>query len=247
MTDMDRWLSGNDQHLAAMLDWLRRRLERLAGTERPVPVVTRNVPQSTARASAGKPRSLRDRIFSSPALPHARDDVPNTAVPPSEPIPLPAPQNGVEAAEGPPALTVLGERLGLSEFERHTLFLCAAMELDARMGSLCANAQQDLARSHPTFALALTLFDQPAWDVLSPERPLRYWRLVEINQPGAQPLINSALKADERIVNYIKGLNYLDDRLAPLVMPVPRSEVPLPPSQAGIVDVITRHLGRVSE
>ena len=45
---------------------------------------------------------------------------------------------------------------------------------------------------------------------------MRHWRLIEINQPGAQPLTTAALRADERIVNYLKGLNYLDDRLAPL-------------------------------
>ena len=55
---------------------------------------------------------------------------------------------------------------------------------------------------------------------LSPERPLRYWRLIEINQPGAQPLVSAALRADERVVNYVKGLNYLDDRLMPLLLPV---------------------------
>lgn len=30
-------------------------------------------------------------------------------------------------------------------------------------------------RPYPTFALALARFDDLAWEVLSPERPLRYW------------------------------------------------------------------------
>ncbi len=68
------------------------------------------------------------------------------------------------------------------------LLLCAAMEFDTRTAWLCARAQRDATKPYPTFALALALFDDPAWDVLSPERPLRYWRLIEINQPGAQPL-----------------------------------------------------------
>ena len=55
---------------------------------------------------------------------------------------------------------------------------------------------------------------------MSPERPLRYWRMLEISQPGSQPLTTSPLRADERIVNYIKGLNYLDDRLALLLSPL---------------------------
>jgi hypothetical protein len=118
-----------------------------------------------------------------------------------------------------PTLTLLSQQLGLSRFEQEVLLLCAAGEFDPRIPSLCARAQDDLQRPYPTFALAFKLFDEPAWDVLSPERPLRYWRLIEINQPGNTPLTASALRADERIVNYLKGLNYLDDRLAALVLP----------------------------
>ena len=71
---------------------------------------------------------------------------------------------------------------------------------------------------------------------------MRYWQLLEINQPGAQPLTTSALRADERIVNYLKGLNYLDDRLTPLLAPLADEPEELPPSQQERVEVITRHL-----
>jgi hypothetical protein len=148
------------------------------------------------------------------------------------------------AAEPPPALLILGQRFGLSRFEQEVLLLCAAMELDTRTGALCAQALGDPNKPYPTFALALVLFDKPAWDVFSPERPLRYWRLIEINQPGAQPLTTSPLRADERIVNYLKGLNYLDDRLTPLLAPVrvAEAEVELPPSQQSVVETIVHHL-----
>ena len=73
---------------------------------------------------------------------------------------------------------------------------------------------------------------------------MRYWRLIEINQPGAQPLITAALKADERIVNYIKGLNYLDDRLSPLVVPVAVDRGTLPPSQHKVSEALVSHLQR---
>src|SRR5262245_65093187 len=65
-----------------------------------------------------------------------------------------------EAGEPPPALALLAGRLGLSRFEQETLLLCAAPELDPRFGALCARAQDDPARPHPTFALALSLFDE---------------------------------------------------------------------------------------
>jgi hypothetical protein len=112
----------------------------------------------------------------------------------------------------------VSKRLRLSDFG--AMLRYAGMVLDTRMAGLFARAQQDSNRPYHTFALALALFEQPAWEVMSPERPLRYWRLIEINQPAARPLITSALKADERIVNYLKGLNYLDDRLAALMTPV---------------------------
>ncbi len=151
--------------------------------------------------------------------------------------------------DAPSALTLLSDRLGLSPFERDILLLCAAMELDTRIAPLCARAQDDPNRPFPTFALALALFEDAAWDALSPERPLRYWRLLEINQPGAQPLTTSALRIDERIVNYLKGLNYLDDRvssfIAPLEIDPVSAEVAL--SQNAVVKQIFGHWRREME
>jgi hypothetical protein len=121
--------------------------------------------------------------------------------------------------EPPPALVILGQRFGLSDFEQSTLLLCAAMELDTRIAALCGQAQDNPSRAYPTFALALTLFDNPAWDALSAEGQLRKWRLIEISQAGNTPLTMSALRADERVVNYLKGLNQLDDRLTPMLAP----------------------------
>jgi hypothetical protein len=148
------------------------------------------------------------------------------------------------AIEPPPALITLSSVLGLTEFEQSLLLLCAAMELDTQIASFCAKVQDDSQRAYPTFALALSLFDQPFWDVVSPERPLRSWRLIEIHQSGAQPLTVSPIKADERIVNYLKGLNYLDDRLSALLSPVMipvAAESPaqlLAPSQQQVAEAI---------
>ncbi|HEC18592.1 MAG TPA: ATP-binding protein [Gammaproteobacteria bacterium] len=149
-----------------------------------------------------------------------------------------------EENKPPPAMTILAQRLGLSRFEQQLLALCAAMELDTRIAMLCAQAQDDMAKPYPSFALAFSLFDGPDWAALSPHAPLRRWRLIEINQPGAQPLTRAALGIDERILNYLKGLNYLDDRLTPLFDPlvVQSSEEALPPSQQQLVDNILEHM-----
>jgi len=149
-------------------------------------------------------------------------------------------------SQPPPALLLLSHQLGLSRFEQDVLLLCIAMELDTRIASLCAQAQDDKVKSYPTFALAMTLFDDPAWDALSPHRPLRYWQLLEVNQSGIQSLTTSGLHSDERIVSFVKGLNYLDDRLAPLLTPVfwTNGQGDLPPSQADAVEKVVRLLGQ---
>src|SRR5205823_8537527 len=81
------------------------------------------------------------------------------------------------ASDPTPALIVLAERLGLSSFECDVLLLCAAAELDPAVGPLCARAQGAPSATAPTFSLAFHLFDDAAWDAMSPHRPLRRWRL----------------------------------------------------------------------
>jgi ATP-dependent 26S proteasome regulatory subunit len=151
-------------------------------------------------------------------------------------------QGPAPAEELPSALAILGDRLGLSAFERDVLLLCAAMELDTRIASLCARAHDDPSKPFPTFALALALFPEASWDALSPERPLRYWRLIQINQPGAQPLASSALRADERVVDYIKGFNRLDDRISSFIAPmeIDPASAEVAPSQNIVVESILR-------
>jgi hypothetical protein len=151
--------------------------------------------------------------------------------------------------EPPPALIILSHIFGLSDFERSLLLLCAAMEFATDIAQLCAAAQDNSQRLYPTFALALSCLDHVAWDVVLPNHPLRYWQLLEIHQSNIQPLTTSPLRADERIVNYIKGVNYLDHRLAKIVFPLnPWSEqdeiLPLPPSQETIAAAITDQINQ---
>jgi len=152
------------------------------------------------------------------------------------------------ADESLPALLFLKRRFGLSDFESNVLLLCIGMELDTRIAGLCAKAQDDPHKPYPTFALAMTIFDAPAWDVLSLQRPLRYWRLVEINRLAAQPLVSCALRADERVTNFIKGLNYLDERIAKVTSPFEsglKDDEQLPPSQQVLADAIVRDIRAV--
>src|SRR5262249_13556932 len=63
---------------------------------------------------------------------------------------------------------------------------------------------------------------------------------IDVNQVAGLPLTASPVRADERIVNYIKGLNYLDDRLSPLLAPPDPGDddLKLAASQRGVVETI---------
>lgn len=150
----------------------------------------------------------------------------------------------LESTEPLPALSFVKRRFGLSDFEQQMLLLCVAMELDTRIPALCGKAHDDPSKPYPSFALAMTLFEEPAWDVLSPQRPLRYWRLVEINKMMNQPLISCSLRADERMINFIKGLNYLDERIIKISCPfdINPGEDDLPPSQQQSVDDLVKQV-----
>jgi ATPase family associated with various cellular activities (AAA) len=123
-------------------------------------------------------------------------------------------------ADPPAALELLGERLGLSRFERLVLLLAAATELDPGTAVRCAEANGSPAAAYPTLALALSVLPGASWDVVSPQRPLRYWRLIELDEPRAGALTATRIRIDERIVSFLKGLNVMDERLAPVVQPV---------------------------
>ena len=128
-----------------------------------------------------------------------------------------------ETPFGPPALESLAIRLGLSRFESLTLLLCVATELAPDTGLRCATASGSPAATYPTFALAMQLLPNPSWDAVSPHRPLRYWRLVNVHELPGQPMTAAALTADERIVHYVKGLQTVDARLEAHLRPVPNA------------------------
>src|SRR5205823_9566490 len=114
----------------------------------------------------------------------------------------------------------LAQTFGLSPFERSILLLCAGIELDASFARLCAAGHGDPGRSYPTFSLALAALPTPHWSALTPMAPLRRWRLIElVPQPGTA-LTLSPLRIDERVLHFLTGLQYLDERLAGLVEPV---------------------------
>ena len=127
---------------------------------------------------------------------------PGEAPPPADDI--------VELA--PSALDLLADAFGLSAFERAILLLCAGVEMDSRFARSCAAVG---GAPGATFALALATLGAPHWSALAPDRPLRRWRMIEI-EPG-HSLTTSLLRIDERILHFLAGLSVPDARIAPMV------------------------------
>ncbi|MEL6463149.1 MAG: ATP-binding protein, partial [Cyanobacteria bacterium J06621_15] len=102
-----------------------------------------------------------------------------------------------------PAIEIICQSFGLSPFERDILLLCAGVELDASFASLIADIQGDSQHDYPTFSLALAVLESAYWGALTPDAPLRKWRLIEVGPGNA--LTTSPLRIDEQILHYLTG------------------------------------------
>lgn len=150
--------------------------------------------------------------------------------PPLQPPPFPADLP-------PPALLQLSNLLGLSTFEHNVLVLCVSAALSRTVGQLCATLHGNEQQTYPSFGLALMLFAEGNWPALTPNRPLRRWRLVEI-MPGVE-LTHSPLRIDERILHTVMGVSAQDERLQGTVQELrPSLSVSLPPSYQKIAQQI---------
>jgi len=125
---------------------------------------------------------------------------------------------------GPAALDSVCAAFGLSPFERDVLLLCAGVELDGAFAKLCAAAQGDPRRTYSTFGLALAALPDAHWSALSPDGPLRRWRLVE-TAPG-DSLTAGPLQIDERVLHHLAGVPTTDERLRGLVRAIPARAQP---------------------
>lgn len=256
MSEQSSWEKSNDEYLSAALAWLRLRLERFceeeeAGTAIPFVPPSEETEIETEEnnwfqrllswlfhligRSSSKPSDPSEQRVST----HPGEEVTDEMLSQAE-----SRMQASETLDPPPALVILERLFGLSRFEIQLLLLCAATELDTRIPALCDRAQGNKGHSYPTFALSFALFDDPAWDVLSPESRLRYWKLLSVDGSEGLPLITSPLRLEQRILDYIKGLSYLDGLLAPLTIPldVSANGLQLPPSQAAVAEKVVDFL-----
>ncbi|MFT3718294.1 ATP-binding protein [Pseudorhodoferax sp.] len=137
------------------------------------------------------------------------------------------------ALPAPAAIDTLAALFQLSAFERELVLLAAGVEMDAQLAALCAQAGA-AQRPWASFGLALAALDQPHWSALSPDAPLRRWRLLDLDEGAG--LATARLRLDERVLHYLAGLNRLDPRLQPLLQPLPDTAAPLAAAHAAALD-----------
>ncbi|MCM6776639.1 ATP-binding protein [Nocardia sp. CDC159] len=215
--DHDDWETANGRFLAASLAWIRLLLRRRIDERAGIAVAPRRGWPGGRREEEFSARVTESQIATAAADVTAAADI-----------------------SPPPALVRLAGRLGLSRFERDTLLLCAAVELDPAAGPLCARAHGDEQLRCPTFGLALAILPNPAWEAVAPCSGLRRWRLIDITQRPGEGILTAGLRVDERILNYLKGLDHLDIRLTPLVTQLEPAARPLPPSQQRVAEELAR-------
>jgi hypothetical protein len=123
------------------------------------------------------------------------------------------------AMPSPAAIDVLAETFELSAFERDIVLLCAGAEMDGELAAQIAGAPSAAPRGRVSFGLALAMLDDPHWSAITPVRPLRRWRLIEVDD--ASGLVRGALHIDERVLHYLAGVNYVDSRVRTFIRSAP--------------------------
>lgn len=192
------WPEANQRYLTASLQVLRLALERQADSRNS----DRNEPE-TERQEQAEQRWESDLVRAQHQIDETKAALPAKS-----------------------ALDRVIEAFSLSPFERDLLLLCAGVELDGSFGSLCGKAQGHARSNFATLSLALTALPEAHWTALTPAAPLRRWRLIEV-APGDEPLLQRQLRIDERVLHYLAGVSYLDDRLKGLIEPfVPVHKLP---------------------
>src|SRR5690554_3128413 len=117
----------------------------------------------------------------------------------------------------PPAVEVVAQRFGLSDFEQGVLLICAGVEFSPSLGAWMrrATGRDDVCATFGVALSGLADFSQPCWDALAPGAPLRRWQLVRV-EPSAT-LTTSPLRIDERILHFMAGVDFLGASLEPLL------------------------------
>ncbi len=152
-------------------------------------------------------------------------------------------QQNLTEEGGIPSLEALARSFGLSPFERDAVLLCFAVDEDPEFATLCAYLQDDVNARCATPHLVLSLLCQTrehresARVALVPSAPLRRFRLLTLGE-GSAGQSSWPLRIDERIADYVRGINRIDESVVYLVRPVPSA--PMAGAHRELVDQLVR-------
>lgn len=126
--------------------------------------------------------------------------------------------------QGIPLRTLhLAEAFGLGRRELDAIMLAFAPEIDVRYQKLYAYVQDDVLRKRPTVELALRLLCEDEMERIAARRlfsdvsPLFAIPLLTRHEDPSDrpaPLLNTTLKLEERVVEFLVGGDYLESRFA---------------------------------
>ncbi len=138
-----------------------------------------------------------------------------------------APRRGSLTDKGEiPSLEALVRTFALGPFERDALLMCFAVDDDPAFATLCAYIADDVNARHATPHLVLSVLCRSGKErstaraALLPSAPLRRFKLLTLTDAGTAQH-SRTLRIDERVADYARGINRLDERVALLLRPLP--------------------------
>lgn len=143
----------------------------------------------------------------------------------------------------PLQLELLARRFGLDDAERDLLLLCLLPELDARFARLYGYLHDDISRRFATVGLLDEMLAPPAFAarrLLGPDARLVESELVVLGPwAAAEGPAMRTVRIEDRIVDYLTGIDRADARLAGAVRDLTEpSDDQLAPAQVRLLDAL---------
>ncbi|MCX6317019.1 MAG: ATP-binding protein [Bacteroidetes bacterium] len=137
----------------------------------------------------------------------------------------------------PPAIENLVRLFGLSSFEKNIILYCALPELNSALHDKLLVATGNTNLSSPSFGSLLGVLPDAHWSALSPDAPLRFWRLIEVTKQAL--ITRSPLKIDEYLLHYLTGLSFVHEKIREIASETNEVSV-LVSSQQAVAESIVR-------
>jgi hypothetical protein len=141
-----------------------------------------------------------------------------------------------------PGLARVRTVFGLSAFECDAVILAAGCELDTRFTEAVARAHDDPGLRLPTLRLALAALDEPRWEALTRDAPLRRYELIE--GAPSMSLVDAPYRVAERVLHELLGIPARDEALRAVLAPCEPGALLTPANEATLAALADAWGGR---